>query len=112
MEFGLVVLGLAGGVVKAVSHPEAAESPEETKTEIPSPAACSNKPSQKSTLCELTSSSQAPKLMVITCAGVGVDWTMYCASSPIPPLAAEATTDSSVAPGATLPARITSRVAS
>src|SRR5665213_236791 len=50
--------------------------------------------------------------MVITCAGTGVVWTRNCASTSIPPLAAVATTSRRDAPGATVPARTTSSVAS
>ena len=39
MAFGLRIW-LAGGVVKAVSQPAAPESSEDTKTDMPSPAAC------------------------------------------------------------------------
>src|SRR5580698_6022316 len=98
--------------MKLVSQPDAPESPDDTKTEIPSEDACLNSESQKSTPAAPDSDSHAPKLMVMICAGTGVVWTRYCASSPTPPLLPVATTSSSFACGAMLPARSTSSVAS
>src|ERR1700722_12535784 len=98
----------------SASHPAAPESPEETNTEMPSAAAALNNVSQNWTADCPYDASQPPKLMLMICAGTGLVSTAYSVAIPSPsaPPASELTIRSTVAPGAMLVVRVTSRVAS
>src|SRR5581483_12475645 len=94
------------GVEKYASQPEAPESPDDTKVEIPSAAACWNSGSAIAAP-EGLSYSHPPQLTLITWAGTGVVSTRYSIAGQMPvPL----TTSRICAPGATLPTRATSSV--